>query len=62
MFNRTAQSIYKPLTLGLILAVSLIMLAHIGHTAKQENPRYGFPLEEIRRMSLKMPAEMEMTV
>ena len=36
MFNRTAQSIYKPLTLGLILAVGLIMLAHIGHTKAGE--------------------------
>ena len=32
MFNRRTQSIYKPLTLGLMLMFGLMLLAHVGHS------------------------------
>ena len=42
MFNRTIQTIYKPLTLVVIFVVGLMMLSHIGDAAPEPEVWFSF--------------------
>ena len=42
VFKQTIQTIYKPLGLGSILVVGLMLLSHIGHTAPKPEVWFSF--------------------